>query len=92
MSMRWQWIAGSVVLVTAALGCKSDAEICHRQIADCVRRCDDTGASPAPEAGMAPENTMSACEKACQHCHPETGSAPPSTGRPTITGTEPEPK
>jgi hypothetical protein len=85
--MRW-WLA--CLVIGALVACKSDAEICRRQIADCLRRCDDTGASKAPEVGATSENVMSACEKACQHCHPENASAPPSSGQPTYTGTAPQ--
>lgn len=81
-----RWCLGGLVMF-ALVACKSDAEICRRQIADCLRRCDDTGASKAPEAGATTENIMSACEKACQHCHPENASTPASSGQPTYTGT-----
>jgi hypothetical protein len=60
-------------------------------VADCLRRCDDTGANPAPEIrSSSNQNIMSACEKACQHCHPETASTPASSGQPTYTGTAPK--
>jgi hypothetical protein len=73
----------------AALGCKSSAETCQRQITDCLKRCDQRGADADPAPGAPIEHTMSQCEANCQNCRDE--APPPPTPKPTPTGYEQQP-
>jgi hypothetical protein len=67
--------------------CKTSAPTCQRQVADCLKRCDASGADPKPTPGNTPQNTLSSCEAKCQSCREE--AAPKPAGPPTLTGNAP---
>jgi hypothetical protein len=74
----------SGLAVIALLGCKSMSEPCQQRIADCLKRCDSTGADPNPIPGSPPERSMSQCESQCGGCRNDPQPKP--SGPPTWTG------
>jgi len=66
-------------------GCGFYGDPCHKQISECLARCDraDHGGE---HVDTMPRDTRSSCERNCHRCAPEPEPAPDPSATPTPTG------
>lgn len=79
------FIGGLLVFGLVLGACATTSEPCRRQLADCLKRCDASGADPSPPPGSPAEESRSLCERNCV-CRPPKQTSPAPASRPTPTG------